>query len=60
MKHNSKKLYIRNLNANNVTEEDMNELFGLKSKRFAFLKAPQQVSEYLIKLNGFELQKQSI
>ena len=59
MKHNSKKLYIRNLNAN-VTKDDMNELFVLKSKRFAFLKAPQQVSEYLIKLNGFEFQKQSI
>ena len=31
-----------------------------KSKGFAFLKAPQHVSDELIKLNGFEFQKQSI
>ena len=30
-----------------------------KSKGFAFLKAPQHVSDELIKLNGFEFQKQS-
>ena len=31
-----------------------------KSKGFAFLKAPPHVSDELIKLNGFEFQKQSI
>ena len=31
-----------------------------KSKGFAFLKAPQHVPNELIKLNGFEFQKQSI
>ena len=31
-----------------------------KSKRFAFLKAPPHVSDELIKLNGFEFQKQII
>ena len=31
-----------------------------KSKGFAFLKAPLHVSDELIKLNGFETQKQSI
>ena len=31
-----------------------------KSKGFAFLKAPPHVSDELIKLNGFETQKQSI
>ena len=31
-----------------------------KSKGFAFLKAPLHVSDELIKLNGFEFQKQSI
>ena len=68
------KVYVRNSNPN-VTEEDINELFGLKSteylrqncivntgksKGFAFLKAPPHVSDELIKLNGFEFQKQSI
>ena len=80
MKQNCKKLYVGNLNPN-VTEEDINELFGLKStdylrqncsvemlidrntgksKGFAFLKAPLHVSDELIKLNGFEFQKQTI
>ena len=31
-----------------------------KSKGFTFLKVPPHVSDELIKLNGFELQKQSI
>ena len=80
LKQNSKKLYVGNLNTN-VTEEDINELFGLKSteylrqncivempidknpeksKGFAFLKVPQHVSDEVIKLNGFEFQKQSV
>ena len=80
LKQTCKKLYVGNLNPN-VTEEDINELFGLKSteylrqncsvempidrntgksKGFSFLKAPPHVSDELIKLNGFEFQKQSI
>ena len=80
LKQNFKKLYVGNLNTN-VKEEDINELFGLKSteylrqncsvkmpidrntgksKGFAFLKAPPHISGELIKLNGFEFQKQSI
>ena len=31
-----------------------------KSKGFAFLKVPHYVSDELIKLNGFEFQKQNI
>ena len=80
LKQNCKKLYVGNLNPN-VTEEDINELFGLKSteylrqncsvelpidrntgklKGFSVLKAPPHVSGELIKLNGFEFQRQSI
>ena len=80
LKQNCKKLYVGNLNQN-VFEENINELFGLKStkhlrqncsvempidrntgksKGFSFLKAPPHVSDELVKLNGFEFQKQSI
>ena len=85
LKQNSQKLYVGNLDTN-VTKEDINELFGLKSteylgqncsvempidkntrksKGFAFLKdvsehVPQHVSDELIKLKGFQFQKQSI
>ena len=80
LKHICKKLYVGNLNTN-ITKDNINELFGLKStdylrqncnveipidrnteksKGFAFLKASPHVSDELVKLNGFEFQKQSI